>query len=215
MTPATRLEAALARLPLLAVLRGITPSEAEPVGQALIDAGIPILEVPLNSPEPFESIRILAEGFGGEAVIGAGTVLRANEVAKVAKAGGTIVVSPNFSAEVVAATVGAGMISVPGVFTPTEAFAALDMGAHALKLFPGDALTPKVVGALRAVLPAGTRLMVTGGVGAANIADFMAAGADGAGIGSALYKPGRSPAEVARIAGELADAARAATGRAA
>jgi 2-dehydro-3-deoxyphosphogalactonate aldolase len=202
------LDQALARLPLLAVLRGLTPAEAAPVGAALVEAGIPILEVPLNSPAPMESIRTLAERFGEDAVIGAGTVLRPEQVAQVAAAGGRIVVSPNFNAEVVAATVEAGLISVPGIFTPTEAFAALDAGASALKLFPGDAITPKVVGALRAVLPSGVKVLVTGGVGVDNLAAFVAAGADGAGIGSALFKPGRPADEVAEIARSLAAAAR-------
>ncbi|ESR24143.1 2-dehydro-3-deoxy-6-phosphogalactonate aldolase [Lutibaculum baratangense] len=209
------LDQALARLPLLAVLRGITPEEAEPVGEALAEAGIPILEVPLNSPDPYRSIEILARRFGDDFVVGAGTVLRPEEVARVADAGGTIVVSPNFNAEVVRATKRAGLISVPGIFTPTEAFDALDAGASALKLFPGDAISPKVVGALRAVLPKGTVVMVTGGVGAENLAEFMAAGADGAGIGSALYKPGRPAAEVREIALRLVEAAKAARGRAA
>ncbi len=198
---------ALDRLPLLAVLRGITPEEAEPVGEALAGAGIPILEVPLNSPDPYRSIEILAKRFGGDFLVGAGTVLRPEEVGRVRDAGGTIVVSPNFSPEVVRATRRQDMISVPGIFTPTEAFNALDAGASALKLFPGDAITPKVVGALRAVLPKETVVMVTGGVGVDNLQAFMAAGADGAGIGSALYKPGRTAAEVGEIARKLAAAA--------
>jgi len=202
------LDAAIDQMPLLAILRGITPPEAEPVGRALVEAGIVILEVPLNSPEPYDSIRRLARDFGDRALVGAGTVLRPEEAARVADAGGRLVVSPNFNAEVVAATRRAGLISVPGVFTPSEAFAALDAGADALKLFPGDAISPKVVGALRAVLPAACRLVVTGGVGAANLAAFLAAGVDGVGIGSALYKPGRPAGEVAEEARSLVEAAR-------
>ena len=202
------LDDALARMPLLAVLRGITPDEAADVGDALVQAGIPILEVPLNSPDPFRSIEILARRFGDDAIVGAGTVLTPEDAARVRDAGGTIVVSPNFNAEVVRATRRADMISVPGIFTPSEAFNALDAGASALKLFPGDAITPKVVGALRAVLPKETIVMVTGGVGIDNIAAFMAAGANGAGIGSALYKPGRPAREVGEIALRLAAAAR-------
>lgn len=200
------LDDALARLPILAVLRGLTPEEAPAVGEALVAAGVAILEVPLNSPDPYRSIALLAERFGRDAVVGAGTVLRAEEVGRVADAGGRIVVSPNVSEPVVRATREAGLISVPGVYTPTEAFAALDAGASALKLFPGDLLSPKAVSALRAVLPRGTKLMVTGGVGAANLADWLAAGTDGVGIGSSLYKPGRPAAEVGRIARDLAAA---------
>lgn len=206
------LDDALATMPLVAILRGIAPDEAPAVGEALVAAGITIFEVPLNSPEPLVSIARLEERFGERALVGAGTVLRPGQVREVADAGGRIVVSPNFSAAVVEATRAAGLVSVPGVFTPTEAFAALDAGASALKLFPGEAVTPRVVGALRAVLPTGARLLVTGGVGSENIADFLAAGADGAGVGSALYKPGRSAAEVAEAASALVAACRAAGG---
>ncbi len=206
------IDEALAEVPLIAILRGITPDEAPAVGEALVEAGIMVLEVPLNSPEPFASIARLAARFGDRALIGAGTVLRAEEVEQVAAAGGRLVVSPNLSAPVVAATRRAGLASVPGVFTPTEAFAALDAGASALKLFPGEAVSPKVIGALRAVLPREARILVTGGVGAENIAGFLEAGADGAGIGSALYKPGRSAAGVAEAAAVLVRACRAARG---
>lgn len=201
------LNEALKRMPLLAVLRGITPDEAEPVGEALVAAGIPILEVPLNSPDPYRSIEILAKRFGNDAIIGAGTVLKPDQVGQVADSGGTIVVSPNFKPEVVRETRRRDLISVPGIFTPSEAFNALDEGASALKLFPGDAITPKVVGALRAVLPKDAIVMVTGGVDAGNIRDFIAAGANGAGIGSALYKPGRTAAEVGQVARKLVTAA--------
>ncbi|WP_420393067.1 2-dehydro-3-deoxy-6-phosphogalactonate aldolase [Acuticoccus sp.] len=204
------LDDALAALPIVAVLRGMPPGEAEGVGGALADAGIPIMEVPLNSPDPFASIRIQADRFGGRAIVGAGTVLHAEDVARVADAGGTLVVSPNLDEEVVRATKRCGLISVPGVFTPSEAFRALDAGADALKLFPGDAMSPKVVRALRAVLPSGTKLVVTGGVDADNLADWMAGGADGVGIGSALYKPGKSLDAVAADARRFAEAARSA-----
>ncbi|HUF55315.1 MAG TPA: 2-dehydro-3-deoxy-6-phosphogalactonate aldolase [Thermohalobaculum sp.] len=206
------LDDALAALPLIAILRGIRPDEAPAVGEALVAAGITILEVPLNSPGPLTSIARLAERFGERALVGAGTVLTAEQVRAVAEVGGRIVVSPNFSPAVVEATRVAGLTSVPGIFTPTEAFAALDAGASALKLFPGEAVTPRVVGALRAVLPREAKLLVTGGVGAENLADFLAAGADGAGVGSALYAPGRSAAEVAEAASVLAAACRAARG---
>ncbi|MFC3230720.1 2-dehydro-3-deoxy-6-phosphogalactonate aldolase [Marinibaculum pumilum] len=200
------LQGSLARMPLLAVLRGITPEEAVPVGEVLLRHGIEILEVPLNSPEPYRSIRLLADRFGAAALVGAGTVLQPAEAARVAEAGGRIAVSPNFDPAVVAASRTAGLLSVPGIFTPSEAFAALKAGADALKLFPGDAVSPKVVGALRAVLPAGTRIVVTGGVGTENLADWLSGGADGAGIGSALYKPGKPVAEVEAYARRLSDA---------
>ncbi|MEM7695996.1 MAG: 2-dehydro-3-deoxy-6-phosphogalactonate aldolase [Pseudomonadota bacterium] len=204
------LEDALTAIPIVAVLRGLSPGEAEGVGEALVAAKIPVMEVPLNSPDPFKSIRIQADLFGKAAMVGAGTVLKAEDVARVADAGGRIVVSPNFNAEVVRATKRCGLISVPGVFTPSEAFDALDAGADALKLFPGDGISPKVVKAMRAVLPEGTKLVVTGGVDAQNLGDWLAGGADGVGIGSSLYKPGKALADVAAAAHTFADAARAA-----
>lgn len=204
-------EDALRAMPVLAVLRGMSPDEAVPVGDALMAAGILVMEVPLNSPDPYRSIRIQADRFGDRAVVGAGTVLRPEEVARVADAGGRIIVSPNLNEEVVRATKRCGLVSVPGVFTPSEAFRALDAGADALKLFPGDGLSPKVVKALRAVLPKGTLLCVTGGVDADNLGDWIAGGSDGVGIGSALYKPGKTIDAVAADAKRFADAARAAT----
>ncbi|MCF3932911.1 2-dehydro-3-deoxy-6-phosphogalactonate aldolase [Acuticoccus sp. M5D2P5] len=206
------LDEALARMPIVAVLRGISPDEAIDVGRALLAAHIPVMEVPLNSPDPFRSIAIQAEAFGEEAIVGAGTVLKPEDVARVADAGGTIIVSPNLNEEVVRATKRCGLISVPGVFTPSEAFRALDAGADALKLFPGDGMSPKVVKALRAVLPKETKLIVTGGVDAENLADWMAAGANGVGIGSALYKPGKAIEAVATDAKRFADAAQGALG---
>jgi len=203
-----RLSEALRTMPVLAVLRGISPDEAVDVGEALCAAAVPVMEVPLNSPDPFGSIARLAERFADRAIVGAGTVLRAEDVTRVADAGGTIVVSPNLDEAVVRATRRCGLISVPGVFTPTEAFRALDAGADALKLFPGDAMTPKVVRALRAVLPPETILLVTGGVDADNMEQWLGAGATGVGIGSALYKPGKAVADVAADAGRFADAAR-------
>ncbi|MEM6846793.1 MAG: 2-dehydro-3-deoxy-6-phosphogalactonate aldolase [Pseudomonadota bacterium] len=203
------LDDALAAMPLISVLRGMPPAEAEGVGQALLDAGIPIMEVPLNSPEPFQSIRIQADRFGTSSIVGAGTVLQPEDVARVADAGGTSIVSPNLNDEVVRATKRLGLMSVPGVFTPSEAFRALDAGADALKLFPGDGMSPKVVKAMRAVLPKGTILCVTGGVDADNIGEWMAGGADGVGIGSALYKPGKALTDVAADAKRFVDAAKA------
>lgn len=207
------LDDAFGPVPIVAVLRGMPPEEAEAVGRALLDAAIPVMEVPLNSPDPFRSIRMQAELYGSGAIVGAGTVLKAEDVARVADAGGTIVVSPNFNAEVVRATKRCGLISCPGVFTPTEAFHALDAGADMLKLFPGDGMSPRVVKALRAVLPKGTRLVVTGGVDADNIGEWLAGGADGVGIGSSLYKPGKAMDAVAADAHRFAEAARRATAK--
>ena len=178
-------------LPLLAILRGIAPHEVDEVGDVLITLGYRILEVPLNSPDPYDSIQQLAKRYSGSALIGAGTVLKPEQVPQVADAGGALIVSPNLNPEVVKATKRMGMISVPGVFTPTEAFQALDAGADALKIFPGDGISPSYCKALRAVLPKDTLLVVTGGVNAANLAEFLSV-SNGAGIGSALYSPGKA-----------------------
>lgn len=179
--------------PLVAIIRGVTPDEAVAIGEALMEAGIRIIEVPLNSPEPLVSIERLAERFGDKALIGAGTVLRVDDVERVRKAGGRLVVSPNMNAGVIRAAVEAGMVSSPGVFTPSEAFAALENGAHALKLFPAEAASPKVVKAIRAVLPREVRLLVVGGVTPETVSGWMDAGANGFGLGGGLYKPGQSP----------------------
>lgn len=200
------LDDAIAKLPLIAVLRGITPEEAEPVGEALLGAGFTVMEVPLNSPRPYRSIRIQAENFGSDAIVGAGTVLHAEQVSRVANSGGRIVVSPNLNEEVVRATKRLGLISIPGVFTPSEAFRALDAGADGLKLFPGDGMSPAVVKAMRAVLPKGTRLFVTGGVSLGNIGEWMKGGVDGLGIGSALYKPGKSVGDITSDAAAFCEA---------
>lgn len=199
----------LARCPLVAILRGIRPEEAVAVGEALAAAGIAILEVPLNSPEPFESIRRLAARFGGEeALVGAGTVTRAEEVVEVARAGGRLMVTPHADPALVRAAKAAGLIAIPGFFTPGEAFAQLHAGADALKLFPAEAASPAVLKALLAVLPQGTPVLPVGGIGAENLAAWRAAGAAGFGIGSALYRPGDAPARV----GERARILRAALG---
>lgn len=189
MTDPASFEAAFAACPLVAILRGLTPAEAVPVGRVLVDAGFRILEVPLNSPDPLASIAALATAFP-QAWIGAGTVMRLAEVGSVQAAGGRVIVSPNFDADVVNESRDLGLVSLPGVATPTEAFAALEAGATGLKLFPAEMIGPSVVKAIRAVLPRDTLLLPVGGITPASMAPYRAAGADGFGIGSALYTPG-------------------------
>ncbi|MCJ2051447.1 2-dehydro-3-deoxy-6-phosphogalactonate aldolase [Methylobacterium sp. J-070] len=200
MTLLDRFDAAFSACPLVAILRGLTPEEAPEVGEALVAAGFTLIEVPLNSPEPLRSIAVLADRLAGRALIGAGTVLTAAQVEAVAAAGGTLVVSPNTDAAVIRATVAAGLVSLPGYQTPTEAFAALAAGATALKLFPADVASPAALKAHRAVLPTGTRVLAVGGVAPDGVAAWRQAGADGFGLGSNLYRPGKSVAEIGRDA---------------
>lgn len=191
------LDTYLQDMPLVAILRGVTPDAIEAVGGAVFEAGFRLIEIPLNSPRPFESIERLAGLLGNGALVGAGTVLQPGEVASVARAGGRLIVSPNAKPGVIGAAVDAGLVSLPGVATPTEGFAALDAGASGLKLFPAEAIGPAVVRAWRAVLPATVPLLPVGGIDADNMADYAQAGASGFGLGSALYRPGLDVDEVA------------------
>ncbi len=199
--PAQTLAEALAQLPLIAILRGLTPAEVPAMGEALVSSGFAIIEVPLNSPEPFKSITALSQQFP-QTLIGAGTVLNAQQVKDVHAGGGRLVVAPNFNPAVVAQALALNMVVLPGVATPTEAFAALDAGAHGLKLFPAEMISPATVKALRAVLPKAAALMPVGGITPENMAVYRAAGATGFGLGSALFAPGRS----AELVGEKAEA---------
>ncbi len=201
---------AFQRCPLIAILRGVTPGEVVAIGEALVEAGFTLIEVPQNSPEPFESIALLAKAFAGRAVIGSGTVLRKADVAGVQAAGGTMVISPNTNIEVIEATKRAGLVSIPGIATPSEAFTALEAGATALKLFPAEGASPAVLKAMRAILPSGIRVLPVGGITPDNLAPWVGVGAAGFGLGSALYGPGLTPANVAAKARTFIAALRAA-----
>ena len=202
------LDAALSSCPLIAILRGIAPREAEAIGDALFETGFRVIEVPLNSPEPMRSIEVIARRLPG-AVVGAGTVMTPDDVSAVKNAGGRLIVMPHADLAVVKAAKAAGLWVTPGVATPTEAFAALAAGADGLKLFPAEMVGPAVVKALRAVLPKGVKLIPVGGISAANIPAFRAAGADAFGIGSTLYSPGKSVGALRASAKELLSAAAA------
>lgn len=196
MTHLETFDDAFARCPLVAILRGVRPDEVEAIGDALVEAGFTIIEVPLNSPDPFDSITRLAKRFGDAAVIGAGTVLTVDNVSRVEAAGGTIVIAPNADHQVIAAATASGLVPMPGVTSPTEAFAALQAGAAALKLFPAEGASPAVLKAMRAVLPANTRVIPVGGITPGTVAPWLAAGAAGFGLGSALYQPAMAAADV-------------------
>lgn len=199
MNPHDKFAAAQQNIPLVGILRGLRPEEALPVGQALAGTGWTLIEVPLNSPQPLQSIEAMAAALP-LALVGAGTVLSADDVRNVHAAGGQLVVSPNFNADVVREALRLGMVCLPGVMTATEAFAALQAGATGLKLFPSEMISPAVVKALRAVLPPGTLLFPVGGITPENMGAYRSAGANGFGIGSALYQPGMPAAEVAENA---------------
>jgi 2-dehydro-3-deoxyphosphogalactonate aldolase len=197
---------AMAGLPLVAILRGVRPDAVLAIGTALLDAGFTMIEVPMNSPEPLVSIARLQNSFGDRALIGAGTVLSAGQVAQVAATGAQLLVMPHADPEVIRAAKAAGMICVPGIATPTEGFAALAAGADALKLFPAELVGPAVLRAIRSVFPPATAFLPVGGITPTNLADFIAAGAAGFGLGSALFRPGDTAAAVRERAIQFAAA---------
>jgi len=196
----TRFETALQHLPLVAILRGLTPTEAEPVAHTLYQAGFRLIEVPLNSPDPFTSIARIRQCLPDDALVGAGTVLEASDVSRLQAIGGELVVMPHADTSVISAAKALGLICMPGIVTPTEAFAALKAGADALKLFPAELVTPAIMKAIRPILPKGTRLFPVGGITPDTMAPFLATGASGFGLGSALYSPGVSLAQLSRQA---------------
>ena len=199
MNPHQKFSIGLQSVPLVAILRGLSPAEALPVGQALLSTGWTLIEIPLNSPQPLDSIAAMAAAFP-DALIGAGTVLTPGDVRNVHAAGGQLIVSPNFNPAVVRESVRLGLVCLPGIMTASEALGALEAGATGLKIFPAEMITPAVVKALRAVLPTGTVVLPVGGITAENMGPYFAAGANGFGIGSALYKPGTAAADVAESA---------------
>jgi 2-dehydro-3-deoxyphosphogalactonate aldolase len=196
MDPLATFRSYLEQCPLVAIIRGVKPEEVEEIGAALFEAGIRIIEVPLNSPEPLDSIARLARAYGDKALIGGGTVLTPDNVVRVRDAGGRIIVSPSVNTAVIETAVKHGLVSSPGYFTPSEAFTALSAGAHVLKLFPAEAAAPAVVKAQRAVIPRVVPLLAVGGITPDSMAAYLDAGADGFGLGGGLYKPGQSAAEV-------------------
>ena len=197
------LKALLEACPLVAILRGVRPDEVEAIGDVLVEAGLRVIEVPLNSPDPLDSIARLARRHGATVLVGAGTVRRTAEIEGIAAAGGRLIVTPHADAALVRYAKTRGMQAAPGFFTPAEAFALLDVGADALKLFPAEGSSPAVLRSLRAVLPPGTMVLPVGGMDAATMPAWRDAGAAGFGIGSAIYKPGDTPAQVAAKARTL------------
>ncbi|RDS79445.1 2-dehydro-3-deoxy-6-phosphogalactonate aldolase [Dyella monticola] len=193
-------------LPLVAILRGLRPEEALDIGRALAEEAFRVIEVPMNSPEPLDSIRLLSSELGDRCLIGAGTVLRPEQVAHIAAAGGRVIVMPHADTAVIAAAKRSGMYCIPGVATPTEAFAAMQAGADAIKLFPAELLTPAVLKAWRAVMPRDWAMLPVGGITPDTMAPYIAAGAGGFGLGSALYTPGREASDVGRRARAFAQA---------
>lgn len=195
MSPREHLRRYLDQCPLVAIIRGVTPDAAETTGSAIAEAGIRIIEVPLNSPDPLRSIEMLAKRFGDDLLVGAGTVLDPADVARVRDAGGRIIVSPETNADVIAAAAKADLVSSPGYFTPSEGFAAIRAGATALKLFPAEGASPAMLKAQLAVLPRDVPILVVGGVSPENMRPWLDAGATGFGLGGGLYKPGQSAAD--------------------
>lgn len=204
---------AFSKCPLVAILRGVEPTAVVEIGRALVDAGFCILEVPMNSPQPLNSIALLSNAFAGKALVGAGTVTARDLVLKVGEVGGRLIVMPHADASVVRAAKAGGLYALPGFATPTEAFAMIAAGADGLKLFPAEANPPKVLKAMRAVLPRDMPILPVGSITPDNMAEYWAAGANGFGLGSALYKPGAKPAEVAANAARFIAALRDLQGR--
>ena len=196
MTSLAAFDAAFAVCPLIAILRGVRPDEVVAIGEELVAAGFTLIEVPMNSPDPLDSVARLVAALGDRAMIGAGTVLTVDQVAAMRDAGGRMVISPNTNIDVIRASAAAGLVSLPGIATPSEAFAALGAGATALKLFPAEAVSPTVLKAMRAILPSDLRVLPVGGIVPEGMSPWRQAGAAGFGLGSALYKPGMTAAEV-------------------
>jgi 2-dehydro-3-deoxyphosphogalactonate aldolase len=207
------LDKALDTCGIVAILRGVTPDEAMDVSTALYESGVRVVEVPLNSPEPFQSIELLSKAFAGRMIVGAGTVLSVQDVNVLKASGGQISVSPDCHEAVIARAVELGMVPLPGVFSPTEAFSAIRAGATHLKLFPAEAASPAVIKAWKAVLPRHVKIYAVGGVTPDNMGDWLAAGASGFGIGSSIFKPGMTPAAVKEAAGKLVSAWMVARGK--
>jgi 2-dehydro-3-deoxyphosphogalactonate aldolase len=199
---------ALSRCPLVAILRGVKPSEVVEIAQALVDASFAVIEVPMNSPDPLESIALLVKAFGAKLLVGAGTVTSADQVIEVGEVGGRLIVMPHADAAVVHAAKAGGLYALPGFATPTEAFAMIAAGADGLKLFPAEANPPKVLKALRAVLPKNMPVLPVGSITPDNMGEYWTAGANGFGLGSALYKAGATPAQVSSAAAQFIAALR-------